>query len=128
MEFFNGISEDLSNVSLQRNPQTGVKSVSMTFDRLNALDRFQAFTAGSNGIVRLIDEEGEISVTPSSCRLMFGGEEGDELRSVICRFEIEDATHWERFMRFMHRYADEHGFAYGETKPSDQGPAQETQA
>ncbi|MBV5259743.1 photosystem II reaction center protein Psb28 [Synechococcus moorigangaii CMS01] len=117
IEFFNGISEDLSNVSLQRNPKTGVKSVSMTFAQLNALDRFQSFTAGSNGIVRLIDEEGEIAVTPSSCRIVFGGEEGDELRGVICRFDIENDDHWERFMRFMHRYADENGFAYGETHP-----------
>ncbi|ANV90329.1 MULTISPECIES: photosystem II reaction center protein Psb28 [unclassified Picosynechococcus] len=123
IEFFNGISEELSNVSLQRNPKTGVKSVSMTFAQLNALDRFQSFTAGSNGIVRLIDEEGDIAVTPSSCRIVFGGEEGDELRGVICRFEIDNADHWERFMRFMHRYADEHGFAYGESAETSDEPS-----
>ncbi|WP_339367231.1 photosystem II reaction center protein Psb28 [Picosynechococcus sp. PCC 7002] len=123
IEFFNGISEELSNVSLQRNPKTGVNSVSMTFAQLNALDRFQSFTAGSNGIVRLIDEEGDIAVTPSSCRIVFGGEEGDELRGVICRFEIENDDHWERFMRFMHRYADEHGFAYGESAETSNEPS-----
>lgn len=123
IEFFNGISEELSNVSLQRNPKTGVKSVSMTFAQLNALDRFQSFTAGSSGIVRLIDEEGDIAVTPSSCRIVFGGEEGDELRGVICRFEIENDDHWERFMRFMHRYADEHGFAYGENAETPDEPS-----
>ncbi|OKH12165.1 photosystem II reaction center protein Psb28 [[Limnothrix rosea] IAM M-220] len=114
IEFFNGITEDLSNVSLQRDPRTGVKSVAMTFEQLNALERFQSFTSGFNGVVSLIDEEGDIAVTPSSCRIIFGGDEGDDLRGVICRFEIDQENHWERFMRFMNRYADENGFAYGE--------------
>ncbi len=114
IEFFNGITEDLSNVSLQRDPRTGIKSVAMTFEQLNALERFQSFTNGFNGVVSLIDEEGDIAVTPSSCRIIFGGDEGDDLRGVICRFEIDQASHWERFMRFMNRYAEANGFAYGE--------------
>lgn len=120
IEFFNGISETLDNVSLQRNPKTGVKSVSMTFEHIKALERFQSFTSSSSGIVRLIDVEGEIAVTPSSCRVVFGGEEGDDLRAVICRFEIDNEDHWARFMRFMHRYADENGFAYGEPPKTDE--------
>lgn len=114
IEFFVGITEALSNVSLRKDPRTGSKSVEMTFEQLNALERFQSFTSGFNGVVRLIDEEGDIAVTPSSCRIIFGGDEGDDLRGVTCRFEIERADHWERFMRFMHRYAEAHGFAYGE--------------
>jgi photosystem II Psb28-2 protein len=114
IEFFVGITEEFSNVSLQKDPRTGIKSVEMTFEQLNALERFQSFTSGFNGVVRLIDEEGDIAVSPSSCRIIFGGDEGDDLRGVICRFEIEREDHWARFMRFMHRYADEHGFAYGE--------------
>lgn len=114
IEFFNGISEDLSNVSLQRDPRTGVKSVEMIFEQLNALERFQSFTSGFNGVVSLIDEEGDIAVTPSSCRIIFSGDEGDDLRGVICRFEIDNDQHWERFIRFMNRYAAANGFAYGE--------------
>lgn len=116
IEFFTGITEDLSNVSLQRNPQTGVKSVEMTFDQLNALERFQSFTSGFNGVLSLIDEEGDIAVTPSSCRIIFGGDEGDDLRGVTCRFDIEQEQHWERFIRFMNRYAAANGFAYGENE------------
>lgn len=118
IEFFNSITEDLSNVSLQRDPRTGIKSVEMTFEQLNALERFQSFTSGFNGVVSLIDEEGDIAVTPSSCRIIFGGDEGDDLRGVICRFEIDNESHWERFMRFMNRYAAANGFAYGENAPS----------
>ncbi|MGF1676496.1 MAG: photosystem II reaction center protein Psb28, partial [Rivularia sp. (in: cyanobacteria)] len=29
-----------------------------------------------------------------------------------CQFEIEQDDHWDRFMRFMHRYADANGMAY----------------
>nr|WP_315861577.1 photosystem II reaction center protein Psb28 [[Leptolyngbya] sp. PCC 7376] len=116
IEFFNGITEDLSNVSLRRDPRTGLKSVEMIFEQLNALERFQSFTSGFKGVVSLIDEEGDIAVTPSSCRIIFGGDEGDDLRGVICRFEIDQENHWERFIRFMNRYADANGFAYGETE------------
>ena len=114
IEFFNGITEELSNVSLQKDPRTGIRSVAMTFEQLNALERFQSFTSGFKGVVSLIDEEGDIAVTPSSCRIIFGGDEGDDLRGVICRFEIDQDSHWERVMRFMNRYAAENGFAYGE--------------
>lgn len=119
IEFFRGITEEFSNVSLQKDPRTGLKSVEMTFAKFNALDRFQSFTSGFSGVVSLIDEEGDIAVTPSSCRIVFGGDEGEDLRGVVCRFEIANADHWERFMRFMHRYADEHGFAYGETPETE---------
>lgn len=115
IEFFNDIPEALSNVSLRKDPRTGAKSVEMIFEQLNALEKFQSFTSGFSGAIRLIDAEGDIAVTPSSCRIIFAGDEGDDLRGVTCRFEIDNADHWDRFMRFMHRYAEENGFAYGET-------------
>jgi photosystem II Psb28-2 protein len=31
-----------------------------------------------------------------------------------CRFEIDLEDYWERFMRFMNRYAEANGMAYGE--------------
>ncbi|WP_024545730.1 photosystem II reaction center protein Psb28 [Picosynechococcus sp. NKBG15041c] len=122
IEFFRGITEELDSISLQKNPRTGIKSIEMTFARFNALERFQSFTSGFNGVVTLIDEEGDIAMTPSSCRIVFGGEEGEDLRGVVCRVEIDNSDHWERVMRFLHRYADEHGFSYGETTPENQPP------
>ncbi|MGB2923705.1 MAG: photosystem II reaction center protein Psb28 [Limnothrix sp.] len=114
IEFFNNIPEELSNVSLKRDSRTNAKSVEMIFEQLNALEKFQSFTSGFSGAIRLIDEEGDIAVTPSSCKIIFAGDEGDDLRGVICRFEIDQPEHWDRFMRFMHRYAEQNGFAYGE--------------
>src|ERR671932_2033582 len=105
IQFFQGVYEALSNVSLRRNRNTGVRSVLMTFNSLKALEKFNSFTKRSSNSMLLTDEEGAISVEPSSIQIRFGGPEGDELQRVECQFEIEQEDHWERFMRFMHRYA-----------------------
>ncbi|MEB3178711.1 MAG: photosystem II reaction center protein Psb28 [Nostocaceae cyanobacterium] len=112
IEFFAGIPEALSNVSLRRHRQTGVRSVLMSFEQVKALEGFNSFTKQSLSAMRLTDEEGVISVTPSSLQFIFGGAEGDELDRVECKFEIERDDHWERFMRFMQRYAEANGMAY----------------
>ncbi|MGK7940617.1 MAG: photosystem II reaction center protein Psb28 [Crocosphaera sp.] len=116
IEFFVGISEELSNVSLRRSKQTGIRNVLMTFENLKSLERFRSYTTQTYGDLRLIDSEGEISVTPSSLKIIWGGDEGDELKEVSCAFDIEIDEHWERFMRFMERYAEANGMAYQDRK------------
>jgi photosystem II Psb28-2 protein len=88
IEFFQGISEELSNVSLRRNKNTGVRSVQMIFDSLKALEKFNSFTKNYTGGMRLIDSEGEISVEPDSMKIIFGGDDGDELKRVRCTFAL----------------------------------------
>jgi photosystem II Psb28-2 protein len=107
IEFFVGLSEILSNVKLKQNKRTKVFTVVMFFEKLKAIEKFQSFTNRTYGDLRLIDEEGTISVIPSDTKFIFGGDEGDELKQVQCSFEIEQSEHWERFMRFMERYATE---------------------
>jgi len=112
IQFFAGIFEELSNVSLRRGKTSGKRIVAMTFNKLQALEGFNSFTKPSLNSLLLTDEEGEINVTPSSTRFIFGGDEGDELQRVECQFEIEQDDHWERFMRFMQRYAEANGMEY----------------
>ncbi|MFP4298790.1 MAG: photosystem II reaction center protein Psb28 [Spirulinaceae cyanobacterium] len=112
IEFFKDISEDLSHVSLRRNKSTGERTVLFIFEKLNSLSILNSYTKGGAKDITLIDSEGEISVYPSSFRLIFGGDEGDELRKVECEFTIDRDEHWERFMRFMHRYADANEMGY----------------
>ncbi|MFB2833569.1 photosystem II reaction center protein Psb28 [Floridanema evergladense] len=116
IEFFEGISEELADVSLRRDRATGVKSVLMTFRQLKAVERFNSFTNRFSNSLRLVDSEGEITVTPSDVKFIFGGPEGDDLKRVECKFEIDRDDHWERFIRFMNRYAEANGMAYGENK------------
>jgi len=117
IEFFVGIQEDLSNVSLRRNQSTGVRSVLMIFNSLKALDKLKSFTERSRGNLRLADSEGEITVIPSSIKFIYGGEEGEDLQRVECSFELEQEDHWERFMRFMNRYAEANNMGYSD-KPT----------
>ena len=118
IQFFEGISEELSNVSLRRNRNSGVRTVLMTFNSIKALEKFNSFTKRFSNSMLLTDEEGSISVEPSSVQFVFGGPEGDELNRMECQFEIEQEDHWERFMRFMNRYAEANGMAYSETQKS----------
>ena len=113
IEFFRGVAEDLSGVSLRRNKRTGIRNVLMVFESLNALEKFNSFTKGSARNLCLIDSEGEILVSPDSVKMIFGGDEGDELKRVECKFEIESDSHWERFSRFMERYAEANGMKFG---------------
>ena len=113
IEFFQGVAEELSGVSLRRNKNTGIRNVLMIFESLNALERFNSFTKGSAQNLCLIDAEGEILVTPNSVKIIFGGDEGNELKRVECTFEIESDRHWERFTRFMDRYAEANDMEFG---------------
>lgn len=114
IQFFAGIPEALDDVSLRRNRSTGDRSVLMIFRQLKAIERFNSFRNEFSKTMKLIDSEGEISVEPSSVKFIFGGPEGDEFERLECRFEIDRDDHWERFIRFMNRYAEANGMEYGE--------------
>ncbi|MCU0566935.1 MAG: photosystem II reaction center protein Psb28 [Oculatellaceae cyanobacterium Prado106] len=114
IEFFEGISEDLSDVSLRQNRATGVRSVLMTFNTFKSIERFRSYTNRFVGAMRLTDSEGQIQIEPASVQFVFGGPEGDELQRMECKLEIDRADHWERFLRFMNRYAEANGMMYGE--------------
>lgn len=114
IQFFAGITEELDNVSLRKNTRSGNRVIVMTFNKLKAIEGANSFTKQSLNSMLLSDEEGDISMTPSSTRFIFGGDDGDDLLKVECKVEIEQQDHWERFMRFMHRYAAQNGMEYGE--------------
>lgn len=114
IEFFDGVSETLSNVSLRRDRSSGNRILVLLFEQLQAIERFNSYTHQFNKSLRLQDEEGDINLTPSSVRIVFGGDEGDDLQRVECRIEIDQDEHWERLMRFLHRYAEANGMEYGE--------------
>lgn len=115
IQFFDGIPEALTDVSLRRNRQSGLRTVLMTFTELRSIERFNSFRNRFSRGLKLIDTEGEISVEPSSVKFFFSGPEGDEFERMECRFEIDRDDHWERFMRFMNRYAEANGMEYGES-------------
>lgn len=112
IEFFEGIPEEVSDVRLRQEKSTGLRNVLMIFDKLEALEKFNSFRQQFSKALNLTDSEGKISVEPDSLRFIYGGPEGDDLKRVECAFAIEQDEHWERFMRFMERYAEANGMAY----------------
>jgi photosystem II Psb28-2 protein len=118
VEFFEGVYEEISNVSLRRDRATGDRRVVLIFERMAAIERFQSFRSQFSKALKLTDSEGVITIEPSGVKFIFSGPEGDDLKQVECTLEIDREDHWERFMRFMHRYAEANGMAYGES-PSE---------
>lgn len=116
IEFFEGIPEELSNVSLRQNKASGVRTAVLSFERLKSIERFNSYTKRFANSMRLTDAEGVISIEPASVQFIFGGPEGDDLKRVECKLEIDRDDYWQRFMRFMHRYAEANGMAYGEAQ------------
>jgi photosystem II Psb28-2 protein len=116
IEFFEGIPEELSDVRLRLEKSTGMRNVLMIFEKLEALEKFNSFRQRFSKALSLKDSEGNILVEPDSLRFIYGGMEGDELQRVECSFVIEQDDHWERFMRFMERYAEANGMAYQDKK------------
>lgn len=114
IQFFEGIPEALDGVSLRRNRVSGDRSVVMIFRELRSISQFNSFRHQFSKAMKLIDEEGEISVEPSSVKFYFTGPEGDDFDRMECRFELNQPEHWERFTRFMERYAAANGMEYGE--------------
>jgi photosystem II Psb28-2 protein len=86
----------------------------MIFRKLKAIEQFNSFRSRFSKGMKLIDSEGEITVEPSSVKVIFGGPDGDDLERVECTLAIDQEDHWERFLRFMNRYAEANGMAYGE--------------
>jgi len=112
IEFFEGIPEQVSDVRLRKEKSTGVNNVLMIFDKLEAIERFNSFRKQFSKALNLTDAEGTISVEPDSLRFIYGGMAGNKLQRVECCFAIENQQHFERFMRFMERYAEANGMAY----------------
>ncbi|MEM1242625.1 MAG: photosystem II reaction center protein Psb28 [Cyanobacteria bacterium P01_H01_bin.26] len=116
IQIFKDIPEEISGVSLRRDPSTGTYVVVMRFEALASIEHFLSFRKSSRNALHLIDTEGDILITPSGVKMFYGDLEGEDLIGVECKIEIDQEEHWERFMRFMHRYAEANGLAYGETE------------
>ncbi|MEM7796011.1 MAG: photosystem II reaction center protein Psb28 [Cyanobacteria bacterium P01_C01_bin.118] len=116
VQIFKDIPEKISGVSLRRDPSTGIHVAIMRFQSLASIEHFLSFRKSSRNALHLIDAEGEILIMPSGVKMFYGDLEGEELKGVECKIEIDQDKHWERFMRFMHRYAETNGLVYGESE------------
>lgn len=119
IEFFAGVPEELSDVRLRRDRQTGENSVKMTFVNIKAVKGVNSFANASFNDICLVDSEGTISIEPKSSKL-FWKDKGDdeELAKIEIIFEVGSNDHWDRFMRFMERYSQANGWEFTSTPTS----------
>ncbi|MBU6228135.1 MAG: photosystem II reaction center protein Psb28 [Cyanobacteria bacterium REEB459] len=112
--FYEGIAETIDSVSLRRHTDSDDRSLVLTFKQLKAIEAFRSFRKQFSKALKLVDEEGTITIEPAGMRFIFGGADGDDLERVECTLTLHRQDHWDRLMRFMHRYAEANGMAYGE--------------
>jgi photosystem II Psb28-2 protein len=116
IEFFAGIPEELSDVRLRRDRHTGENSVKMTFVNIKAVQGTNSFAKASFNDIRLVDSEGTISIEPKSSKLFWKAKGDDEeLAKIEILLDVGQSDHWDRFMRFMERYAAANGFEFANT-------------
>ena len=106
MEFIKGTSEScVPDVKLTR-ARDGSSGTAVFF--FEAPDVFEAGVAEQAGGditgLYLVDEEGTLSTVDVSAKIVNGKPKGIE-----ARYTMRSAFEWDRFMRFMERYAEDHG-------------------
>ncbi|MEY3866220.1 MAG: photosystem II reaction center protein Psb28 [Microcoleaceae cyanobacterium] len=105
IQFSRGIDEEvIPEVRLTRSKTGKEGTATFTFERPQALSR--AREEEITGMY-LIDEEGEISTRDVKGKFING--EPVFLEAVHI---MKSADEWERFMRFMERYAKDHGLGF----------------
>ncbi len=109
VQFIEGLEEEISGVSLRKNRFSAKKTVVLTFKQVQALEKGRSFTNKIENLW-LRDEEGAIQVYPNGIKFVFVDD--DNLSGAECSFDVEGEEAFERVMRFLHRYAEVHGFEF----------------
>ncbi|MEB3825880.1 photosystem II reaction center protein Psb28 [Phormidium sp. CCY1219] len=105
IQFSRGIKEDIvPEVRLTRSRDGQQGTATFYFQNPNILDKDS--TDEITGMY-LVDEEGEIACRDVKGKFVNGQPEGIEAIHVM-----KSQEDWERFMRFMERYAEENGLGF----------------
>ncbi|NER82351.1 MAG: photosystem II reaction center protein Psb28 [Leptolyngbya sp. SIO1D8] len=119
IQIIRNIPEKLSSVSLGRDSLTENYVAVLRFQTIASLAHFLCFKRQSANALYLIDDEGEISIASSDIKMLYGGPEEKDPKRIECKLEIEQEDLWERFMRFIYRYAESNGLTYEETESAE---------
>lgn len=102
IQFSRGIDEDVvPDVRLTRSRSGNNSTATFFFERPQALDKDNLNEITG---MYLVDEEGEIACRDVKAKFVNGEPVGIEALHIM-----KSAAEWDRFMRFMDRYAEAHG-------------------
>jgi photosystem II protein len=103
LQFIKGVKEpSVPEVRLMRSRTGGNGSATFVFDNPSI---FQA--SGDMGDITglfMVDDEGELSTTDVKAKFING-----KPQAIEAKFSMRSQFEWDRFMRFMDRYAEENG-------------------
>jgi photosystem II protein len=109
-QFYEGLYEpDIPDVNLTRSKdgENGVATFNFNKPSFFNCEREEDVPEGAITAMRMIDEEGEISTANVSARFSEGVPIG-----LLVRHEMITPAEWDRFMRFMERYAEANGMGF----------------
>jgi photosystem II protein len=108
IQFSRGINEDvIPDVRLTRSRDGNQGTATFYFENPKALD--SSSTEDITGMY-MIDEEGEIVTREVKGKFVNG--QPTALEAIVLMKSQEE---WDRFMRFMERYAEEHGLGFSKS-------------
>ncbi len=109
IQFARGIVEEsIPDVRLTRARNGNSGTATFYFEETKVLD--SGSTQEITGMY-LIDEEGEMVTREVKCKFING-----EPKAIEAIYLIKSPEEWDRFMRFMERYAEENGLAFTKSK------------
>eukprot|EP00529_Nitzschia_sp_RCC80_P036184 CAMPEP_0113452786 /NCGR_PEP_ID=MMETSP0014_2-20120614/7023_1 /TAXON_ID=2857 /ORGANISM="Nitzschia sp." /LENGTH=157 /DNA_ID=CAMNT_0000344163 /DNA_START=285 /DNA_END=758 /DNA_ORIENTATION=- /assembly_acc=CAM_ASM_000159 len=101
IEFVRGLEEKVvPDVKLTRAKDGSSGIATFNFDNPNVFDASTAAAGDVTGMF-MIDDEGEISTTSVNARFSNG-----KPQAIECVYTMTSPEQWDRFMRFMERYAE----------------------
>src|SRR4028119_793417 len=108
IQFSRGINEDVTpDVRLTRSRDGSNGTATFYFENPKALD--SSSTEDITGMY-MIDEEGEIVTREVKGKFING--QPTALEAIVL---MKSQGEWDRFMRFMERYAEEHGLGFSQS-------------
>ena len=108
IQFIRGTDEEVTpKVRLTRSRSGDQGTAEFTFENPKAFS--QNLTKNFEGMY-MIDEEGEITCLEVKAKFVNG-----EPKSLFATYVMKSQAKWDRFMRFMERYATEYGLEFNKT-------------
>jgi photosystem II 13kDa protein len=109
IQFSRGVNEDaIPDVRLTRAKDGTNGTATFYFDKPNALSNNN--TEDITGMY-LIDEEGELTTREVKAKFVNG-----QPQALEATYIMKSTQDWDRFMRFMQRYAQENGLEFSKSK------------
>jgi len=112
IQFYEGVYEpDVPDVKLTRSRDGDNGVATFRFDNVSFFNCASEADVPTGAItaMTLLDEEGTLSTTDVSAR--FSTEDGKPV-GLLCRYEMTSPAAWDRFLRFMGRYAEANGLGF----------------